>query len=87
MTLTANDFSVDETREAIRILNRFVLKESLSDEELEVILRDEAFQKPVFFNDKTFMFDKFATWLKNNENVVKISEQLHIYQDGIYHVG
>lgn len=87
LTLTANDFSVDETREAIRILNRFVLKESLSDEELEVILRDEAFQKPVFFNDKTFMFDKFATWLKNNENVVKISEQLHIYQDGIYHVG
>lgn len=26
LTLTANDFSVDETRECIRILNRFVLK-------------------------------------------------------------
>ena len=87
LTLTANDFSVDETRECIRILNRFVLKEPLSDEELEVILRDEAFQKPVFFNDKTFLFDKFATWLKGNENVVKISNQLHIYQDGIYQVG
>lgn len=87
LTLTSNDFSVDDTRECIRILNRFVLKEPLSDDELELILRDEAFQKPVFFCDKTFLFDRFATWLKNNENVVSISNQLHIYQDGIYQVG
>ena len=87
LTLTSNDFSVDDTRECIRILNRFVRKEPLSDDELEVILRDEAFQKPVFFCDKTFLFDRFATWLKNNENVVSISNQLHIYQDGIYQVG
>ena len=87
LTLTSNDFSVDDTRECIRILNRFVLKEPLSDDELEVILRDEAFQKPVFFCEKTFLFDRFATWLKNNENVVSISNQLHIYQDGIYQVG
>lgn len=87
LTLTSNDFNVDDTRECIRILNRFVLKEPLSDDELEVILRDEAFQKPVFFCDKTFLFDRFATWLKNNENVVSISNQLHIYQDGIYQVG
>ena len=87
LTLSGAGFSVDETRECIRILNRFVLKESLSDGELEVILRDEAFQKPVFFNDKTFLFDRFATWLKNSENVVSISNQLHIYQDGIYRVG
>lgn len=87
LTLTSNDFSVDDTRECIRILNRFVLKKPLSDDELEVILRDEAFQKPVFFCDKTFLFDRFATWLKNNENVVSISNQLHIYQDGIYQVG
>ena len=52
-----------------------------------MILRDEAFQKTVFFCDKTFLFDRFATWLKNNENVVSISNQLHIYQDGIYQVG
>ena len=60
LTLTANGFTVDETREAIRILNKYVLKESLSDEELEVILRDEAFQKPVFFNGTTFLFERFA---------------------------
>lgn len=84
LTLTANDFTVDETRECIRILNKFVLKEPLSDEELEVILRDEAFQKPVFFMGATFLFDKFAVYMKNAAHVVKINGQLHIYKDGIY---
>lgn len=87
LTLTGNGFNVDETREAIRILNKYVLREPLSDDELEVILRDEAFQKPVFFNDKTFLFERFATWLKTEKNVVSISGQLHIYYDGIYQVG
>lgn len=84
LTLTANDFTVDETRECIRILNKFVLKEPLSDEELEVILRDEAFQKPVFFMGSTFLFDKFAVYMINNHHIVKINGQLHIYKDGIY---
>lgn len=84
LTLQSNDFSVEETRECIRILNKFVLKEPLSDDELEVILRDEAFQKPTFFIGSTFLFDKFATFLKNNGHVVRINGQLHIYRDGVY---
>ena len=84
LTLQANDFSVDDCRECIRILNQYVMKEPLDATELEVILRDEAFQKPVFFLGSTFLFDKFATYLKNNSHVVKINGQLHIYQDGIY---
>ena len=87
LTLTANDFTVEEIRECIRILNRFVLKDPLSDEELEVILRDEAFQKPVFFLGSTFLFDKFAEYMKNNAHVVKINGQLHIYKDGVYSNG
>lgn len=84
LTLQANNFSVDDCRECIRILNQYVMKEPLDAAELEVILRDEAFQKPVFFLGSTFLFDKFATYLKNNSHVVKINGQLHIYQDGIY---
>ena len=87
LTLTANDFTVEETRECIRILNKFVLKQSLGDDELEVILRDEAFQKPVFFLGSTFLFDKFATFMKNQAHVVKINGQLHIYKDGVYSNG
>lgn len=69
LTLTANDFTVEETRECIRILNKFVLKQPLSDDELEVILRDDAFQKPVFFLGSTFLFDKFANYMINNHHI------------------
>lgn len=84
LTLTANDFSVDDTRETIRILNKYVLKDPLGDEELETILRDEAFQKPVFFLGAIFLFEKFATFLKNNNHIVRINNQLHIYKEGVY---
>lgn len=84
LTLQSNDFSVEETRETIRVLNKFILSEPLSDEELEVILRDEAFQKPVFFIGAKFQFDKFATFLKNNNNAVCINGQIHIYDKGCY---
>ncbi len=84
LTLQSNDFTVEETRECIRILNRFVLKEPLSDDELEVILRDEAFQKPVFFNGATFLFDKFAMYLKNAYHIGIINNQLHVFKEGVY---
>ena len=84
LTLQSNDFSVEEARETIRILNNYVLKEPLSNDELEVILRDEAFEKPIFYNGKTFLFDKFAMYLKSNHHIIKINNQLHMYKDGIY---
>ncbi|MFI3236793.1 MAG: phage/plasmid primase, P4 family [Lachnospiraceae bacterium] len=87
LTLQSNDFSVEECRDAIRILNKFVLNEPLGDEELEVVLRDEAFQKPVFFIGSAFQFDRFATYMKNTFHVVKINDQLHIYKGGVYTVG
>lgn len=84
LTLQSDDFTKEEARECIRLINRYVLKKPLSDKELDVILRDDAFKKTSFFRDKTFLFDKFATYLKNNNHIVKINNQLHIYKDGIY---
>lgn len=84
LTLQSSDFNVDEARETIKLLNKYVLKEPLSDNELDVILRDDAFSKPVFFKDKVFLFDKFAVYLKNNCGVIKINDQLHVYKDGVY---
>lgn len=84
LTLQSNGFSVDEARETIRLINQYVLVDPLSDSEIETILRDEAFSKPVFFNGKTFLFDKFATYLKSNHHIIKINNQLHMYRDGIY---
>lgn len=84
LTLQSNDFSVEEARETIRIINKFVLKVPLSDDEIETVLRDDAFKKSVFFMGSTFLFDKFATFLKNNNHIIKINNQLHIYKNGIY---
>ena len=84
LTLQAADFTVDEARETIRIINRHILKDPLDETELDVILRDEAFQKPVFFKGTTFLFDRFAVFLKNNHHIIRINNQLHLYKDGIY---
>ena len=84
LTLQSNDFSVDEARETIRLINQYILQDPLSESEIETILRDDAFSKPVFFRDKTFLFDKFATYLKSNYHIIKINDQLHMYRDGIY---
>lgn len=84
LTLQSNDFSVEEARETIRIINQYILKEPLSDSELEVILRDDAFKKPVFFKGNSFLFDKFATYIKNNNHIIRINGQLHLFKDGVY---
>ncbi|WFD12233.1 phage/plasmid primase, P4 family [Tepidibacter hydrothermalis] len=84
LTLQSNDFEVEQARETIRIINEFVLKVPLSEDEIEIILRDDAFSKPVFFKGSTFLFDKFAIYLKNNHHIKRINNQLHLYKDGIY---
>lgn len=85
LTLQSNDFTIEEIRETIRVINKYVLKTPLQDNELEVILRDESFQKKIFFNSKgSFLFDEFAKYIKNNNHVIKINDQLHLYKDGIY---
>ena len=84
LTLQSNDFSVEEARETIRIINDYVIKDPLLGDELEVILRDDAFAKPIFFKKNVFLFDKFAVFLKNNHHIIRINGQLHMYKDGIY---
>lgn len=87
LTLQSYDYTVEEARETIRIINKYVLPDPLSDPEIETIIRDDAFKKPVFFKKNQFLFDKFATFMKNNNHIVKINGQLHIYRDGIYDPG
>ena len=84
LNLQSNDFTKDEARETIEIINEYILTDPLDKSELETILRDESFAKPIFFNKNTFLFDKFAVFLKNNHHIKRINGQLHIFQDGIY---
>lgn len=84
LPLQSHDFSNEEIKEVIQLINKYVLSQPLSDKELNVILRDDAFQKPTFFKKNQFQFDIFAAYLKNNYNILKINSQLHIYREGIY---
>ena len=87
LTLQSNDFTIEEARKCIKVINLYILKTPLPDSELEIVLRDDAFKKPVFYKGSTFLFDKFAVFLKNNSHICKINNQLHFFQDGIYVTG
>lgn len=84
LTLQSNGFGIEEVRDTIRLINQYVLKDPLDETELETILRDDAFKKEVFFQKSKFLFDKFAMFIKNNCNIIKLDGQLCIYKDGIY---
>ena len=84
LTLQAAGFNKDEVKEALTIINNFVLKDPLEDKELAVILRDEAFSKPVFYDGKTFLHDKFSNYLISEYNIIRINGVLHYFKDGVY---
>lgn len=84
LTLQASNFTVDECRNCIKLINDYVITQPLSDNEIETILRDDAFQAEIFYKNKTFLFDKYANFIINKCNVKRINNRLHIYKDGIY---
>lgn len=77
----------EQCRECIRIINNYVLPEPLDEGELSVILRDESFEKPIFFDGNKFLHDSFANWMINQHHIKRINGQLHVYKDGIYCAG
>ena len=84
LTLTNAGFSQEESRECLRIINKFILHDALSEDELKTIMRDEAFPAETFFNGKSFLHNNFALFVQNNDHVKRINGQLHVYRDGVY---
>lgn len=84
LKLQSNGFTKNECRECINIINKYILKDKLSDSEIKTITRDDAFKSEVFYDGKTFLFDKFAKYLVSEYNIVIINGQIHIYNNGIY---
>lgn len=87
LTLTNNGFSKEESKECIGIINKYILKDSLSQDDIERITRDDAFPEETFYDGKKFLHNNFAEFLKNNNHIKRINGQLHIYKDGVYVVG
>lgn len=84
LALNSAGFSKEEARECLNIINKYILKSPLSDEELETLSRDEAFPAEVFFEEKKFLHNNFATFIKNSSHVKRINGQLYTYKDGVY---
>lgn len=84
LQLQSSGFTKSECRECISIINKYVLKKPLSKKELDTVLRDDAFKKPVFYDGKTFLHDKFGQFLISEYNIIKIGGVLHYFKDGVY---
>ena len=88
LTLQSAELKNEDIKTAIKLINDYILPTKLDEAELNKILRDEAFQKPVFYGKNgNFLFNVFATYLKNNSHIIKLNGQLHIYKDGVYRDG
>ena len=85
--LERNDFTKEEIRETLRIVNSYLFKNPLSESELEVIGRDEAFGSTgtgESGNRERFQHDVFARQIVESNHIKRINGRLHIYKDGIY---
>ena len=87
LTLQSNGFTKAEARETLHVINDYVFQDPLSEQELNTLSRDEAFVKETFFDGSKFLFDKFAQFLKSEYNIIRVDNQLHIYENGIYKGG
>ncbi|MGG7177211.1 DNA primase family protein [Clostridium paraputrificum] len=84
LTLQQQSLTKNEIREVIKVINQFIIKEPISDKELEVILRDKAFLKESFYIKGKLQYEKLAIYLIREHHVVKINDKLHIYKEGYY---
>ena len=87
LTLQSAGLSNDAIKTAITLINDYVLPTKLPPDEINKILRDEAFSKTVFFDNKGFRHDLMGQYLINNSHVIILNDQLHIYDGGVYVTG
>ena len=80
--------NVSEVKSTLNLVNNYILKDPLSDNELSTITREEAFSKQQFFTEKGgFLFDVFARYMVANKHIVRIDGDMHVYRNGIYVAG
>lgn len=85
LTLQDEEFTQEEIRLTLSVINDFILRERLSDAEMRSIMRDAAFHKPSFFGKSgSFLFDVFSRYMVDRHHILRINGQLHAYEDGAY---
>ncbi|USL02002.1 MULTISPECIES: DNA primase family protein [Bacillus cereus group] len=84
LKLQSQGMAKNDIKETISIINNYILEEPVTQGELNVILRDEAFMKESFYIKGSFQHEKFGDFLINEHNICKVTNVLHIYKDGVY---
>ena len=77
------NFTDEQIKNTITIINRYILLEPLPASELRTVNRPENFE-PLRQKNTGFKFNEFADELIEVEKIKKIEGVLHIYDDGIY---
>jgi len=86
ITLTNAGITKEQTKHIYTLINTHVFADKLPAEELNTILRDEAFDKikPAFFDKRRFMHDVFSKYFRNDNKVYVKNGRLFMYDDGYY---
>ncbi|AQY40933.1 phage/plasmid primase, P4 family [Bacillus thuringiensis] len=84
LKLQSQGIAKNDIKETISIINNYILEEPVTQGELNVILRDEAFMKESFYIKGSFQHEKFGDFLINEHHICKVTNVLHIYKDGVY---
>ena len=86
ITLTTNGMSRDSIKETFNLINEFIFEDKLNQNELDTILRDDAFSnlRPAFFDKNTFLHNIFGNYLMSNHDIYSYHGRLYMYNDGWY---
>lgn len=85
LTLQKHGFTKGEIRKTLEVINNYILADKLPESELKIILRDESFTEQNFYDENgTWKHNLFAEYLKREYHMVKINNELHYYDDGVY---
>lgn len=91
--LQSKGFTKEQIKETLTIINDYIMKDPLEPEELEVILRDEAFETKVsetqeagYLKDGKFAHNVFGDILLTQLTPVTIDGSMYIYDNNFYQV-
>lgn len=86
--LQGKGFKKDDIRETLDIINEFVFDESMSQQELLTIMRDEVFKTDEELKqeraDEKFNHEAVALKLLDEYHIISINGKLFVYRDGYY---
>lgn len=90
LNLQTAGLNKEQIKDTFRIINKHIFKKPLSDSELEIITRDEAFKDaivPSFYDGKQFLHNILGDFLISDLNIKRIFNRIHTYKNNCYAEG